>query len=156
MVLQNLLSIFQVLPMAGNCSWFHFHQSINETLVLDFVITQTIYYCTVDKASTVLLFSLGLHPWDMEVPRLGVELEVQLPAYATATATRDPSCVCDLHCSSWQSQISKPLNEARDQIHILMGTSWIRLCCATMGTPLIFFEESYFLSLTLSFSLKYH
>ena len=26
----------------------------------------------------------------MEVPRLGVELELQLPAYTTATATRKP------------------------------------------------------------------
>ena len=31
------------------------------------------------------LFS-GLHPWHMEVPRLGVQLELQLPAYAIATA----------------------------------------------------------------------
>ena len=28
---------------------------------------------------------LGLHLWHMEVPRLGVELELQQPAYATAT-----------------------------------------------------------------------
>ena len=34
----------------------------------------------------------------MEVPRLGDELELQLPAYTTATATPDPSCVCDLYC----------------------------------------------------------
>ena len=37
----------------------------------------------------------------MEVPRLGVELEIQLPAYTTATATPDPSGVCELHQSSW-------------------------------------------------------
>jgi len=30
---------------------------------------------------------LGLHPWHTAVPRLGVELELQLPAYTTATAT---------------------------------------------------------------------
>ena len=29
---------------------------------------------------------LGLPPWHMEVPRLEVELEPQLPAYTTATA----------------------------------------------------------------------
>ena len=39
---------------------------------------------------------LGLHPWDMEVPGLGVELELQL----LATATVDPSKVCDLYHSS--------------------------------------------------------
>ena len=31
----------------------------------------------------------------MEVPRLGVESELQLPAYTTVTAIRDPSCICD-------------------------------------------------------------
>ena len=38
----------------------------------------------------------------MEVPRLGVTSELQLPAYTTTTAMQDPSCVCDLHHSSWQ------------------------------------------------------
>ena len=33
----------------------------------------------------------------MEVPGLGVELELQLLAYTAATATWDPSCVYDLH-----------------------------------------------------------
>ena len=56
----------------------------------------------------------------MEVPRLGVELELQLLAYATATATLDPSHVCDLHHSSQQPWILNPLSKARDQTHILM------------------------------------
>ena len=33
----------------------------------------------------------------MEVPRLGVESEMQLPAYTTATETLDLSRICDLH-----------------------------------------------------------
>ena len=33
---------------------------------------------------------LGLHPWHMEVSRLGVELEVQQPTYTTVTAMPDP------------------------------------------------------------------
>ena len=32
----------------------------------------------------------------MEVPGLGVGSELQLPAYTTATATPDLSCICDL------------------------------------------------------------
>ena len=32
----------------------------------------------------------------MEVPRLGVNTELQLLAYATATVVQDPSHVCDL------------------------------------------------------------
>ena len=46
----------------------------------------------------------------MEVPRLGAELELQLPA--TATATQDLSCICNLHHSSQQCQIPNPLSEA--------------------------------------------
>ena len=46
------------------------------------------------------LVFLGLHPWYMKVPRLGVQSELQLPAYATAMP--DPSCDCDLHHSSRQ------------------------------------------------------
>ena len=40
--------------------------------------------------------SMGPYVWHMEVPRLGVESELQLPAYATATATPDlaTSVIC--------------------------------------------------------------
>ena len=39
----------------------------------------------------LIFFSLlGLHLQQMEVPWLGVELDLPLPAYATATATPDP------------------------------------------------------------------
>ena len=61
----------------------------------------------------LLLFFLGLHPWHMEVLRLGLELELQLLVYATATATWDPSCVYDPHHSSQQHWTSDPLSEAR-------------------------------------------
>ena len=68
---------------------------------------------------------LGPYPWHMEVPRLGLKLELQLPAYATATATRDLSLICDLHHSSWQGWILNPLSEARDQTHVLLYASWV-------------------------------
>ena len=71
----------------------------------------------------------------MEVPKLGVELELQLPAYTTATATRDLSHICDIHHSSWQGQIPNPVNETRDQTCILIDTSQIQFQSATMGTP---------------------
>ena len=60
------------------------------------------------------------HLWHMEVPRLGVESELQLPAYATATATQDPSHICNLYHSSQQHQILNPLSEARYRTHILV------------------------------------
>ena len=62
----------------------------------------------------------------MEVPRLGVELELSLPATATATVTWDPSSVCDLHHSSRQHRILNRLSEARDGTHNLMVPSQIR------------------------------
>ena len=54
----------------------------------------------------------------MEVPRLGVESELQLQTYTTATAVPDLSQICDLYHSSQQHQILNPLREARDQILI--------------------------------------
>ena len=75
--------------------------------------------------STTFFFFLGLHPWYMEVPRLGVELELQLLAYTTASATTDLSCICDLHHSSQQHQILNSLSEARDQTSNLVFPSQI-------------------------------
>ena len=84
----------------------------------------------------IYLFSfLGLHPWPLEIPRLGVTLELQLLAYITATATWDSSHVCDLHHSSRQCRILNPLIEARDRNRNLMVPSQIRFRFATMGTP---------------------
>ena len=59
------------------------------------------------------------------VPRLGVESELQPPAYTTATATRDLSHICDLHHSSWQRQFLNPLSKVRDRTRILMDTSGV-------------------------------
>ena len=63
---------------------------------------------------------LGPHLWYTEVPRLGVELTLQLPVHTTATATWDPSGVCHLHHSSWQRWILNLLSKGRDQTCILM------------------------------------
>ena len=61
----------------------------------------------------------------MEISKLGVKLELQLPAYATATAMLDPSCICDLRCSLQQCWILSPLSKAMDQTHVLMEISQI-------------------------------
>ena len=70
----------------------------------------------------------------MEIPRLRVKSELQLPAYPTATATQDLSCVCDLYHSSQQCPILNPLSEARDQTCILRHTSQVHFHWATTGT----------------------
>ena len=79
---------------------------------------------------------LGPHLRPMEVPRLGVQSELQLPVYTTATAMLDPSHVCDLHHSSRQCWIPDPLGKARDPTCILMNTSQIHFHCAMTGTPI--------------------
>ena len=45
---------------------------------------------------------------------------------ATATATWDPTCICDPHHCSQQHQILNPLSEARDQTCNLMVPSQVR------------------------------
>ena len=74
---------------------------------------------------------LGPHPQHMEVPRLGVESELQLLVYTVAKAMQDPGFICDL----WQLQILNPLSEARDLTLILMVPSRVCFRCATIGTP---------------------
>ena len=87
----------------------------------------------------LFLFFIGPHLRHMEVPRLGVKLELQLSAYATDTAMPDPRHIGDICPSLWQCRILNPLSEARDQpasSWILVGflTHW-----ATTGTPIILF-----------------
>ena len=65
----------------------------------------------------------------MEVPRLGVKLKLQLPAYTTATAKQDPSYVCHLH------RIRNPQSKARDRTCILMDPGRVHYCWAMMGSP---------------------
>ena len=59
------------------------------------------FYCTTVGIPFLFCF-IGLQPQHMEVPRLEIESELHLSAYTTATATPDPSRVCDLHYSLWQ------------------------------------------------------
>ena len=59
------------------------------------------------------LFFLQPHPRHMDIPRLGVELELQVPAYATATAMLDLSCMCDPCCRLQQYRIFNPPSKAQ-------------------------------------------
>ena len=72
---------------------------------------------------TIFLFLfLLLHLQHMEVPRLGVQLELQLLANTTATVVPDLSHVCNLHHSARQHWILSLQNKARDQTRILTET----------------------------------
>ena len=59
----------------------------------------------------------------MDIPRPGVETELQLLAYTTAISQLpDPSYICDLCCSLQQHWILNSLSEARDWTCLLMDT----------------------------------
>ena len=59
----------------------------------------------------------------MEVPWLEVKPELQPPAYTTAIATPDSSRACDPQPQP-KARSPHPLNEARDQTHAFVDTSW--------------------------------
>ena len=84
---------------------------------------------------------LGRHSRHMEVPRLGVESELQLLACTTATSTPDNE-PC-LHPTPWQHWILNPLSGARDRTCI----SWILVIFVTAEPQ----QEL----LNTSFSLKF-
>ena len=70
--------------------------------------------CTITIPMGLILFVyffLGPHLQHMEVPRLGVESELQLLAYTTAMATPVPSDICNLRHSLWPHRILKTLSE---------------------------------------------
>ena len=57
---------------------------------------------------TIFLVFLRPHLRYMEVPRLGVESELQLPANTTATAMRNLSYIWELRYTSQQLRILNP------------------------------------------------
>ena len=67
-----------------------------------------------------LFLLLGRHVQPMEVLGLGVESELHLLAYTTATT--DPSPICDLRGTLRQLQSLNPLSEARDRTCVLTDT----------------------------------
>ena len=61
----------------------------------------------------------------MEVPRLGVKLELELLAYTTAIAKGELSGIFDLYHSSQQRWILNLLSKARDRTYVPMDASWV-------------------------------
>ena len=112
------------------------------------------FYIILKKRVGFCFLFLGLHPWHIEVPRLGVKSELQLSAYTTVTATPDPSHACDLHHSSQQGRILSSMSEARDQTRVLMDPGQIRFCCATMETPRNVYQTQSHKDFPLGFQLE--
>ena len=99
--------------------------------IINFLMKSVIAYASLFSEFLLLLlvvFFLESNLQHMEVPRLGVKSELQLPAYATATATLDPSHFYDLHHGSQQRRILNPLIKARYRNHVLTDTSQVCYC----------------------------
>ena len=110
-----------------------------------------LFYCRIifslNTTQFIYLFIfvfLGPHLQLMEFPWLGVELELQLVAYTTATP--DPSCVWDLHHSSWQPWILNPLRRlgieptsSGNQLGLLMTEPQRELLFFFLKTLLVWF-----------------
>ena len=98
----------------------------------------------------LFFFFLGPYPQHMEISSLGIETELQLLAYFTATAVPDMSHICDLHHSSQQCQILNPPGEARDRSLVLVDTGRVHYRWVTTGTPFncfLIFSKIYILSI---------
>ena len=95
-----------------------FKEIINIVSFFIFEASGFIYANNESRLFPFFFFFLGPHLWHMEVP----ESKLQLPAYTTATATRDPSLVCELYCSSQQQESFNPLSRARDRTCIRMDS----------------------------------
>ena len=59
---------------------------LNSLLLVHMCILKLVLHCFGNCRVLFVFVFLGSHPWYMEVPRLGVELDLQLPVYTTATA----------------------------------------------------------------------
>ena len=70
-----------------------------------------------------LFILLEPHLHHLEDPRLGVESDLQVLAYTTATAMPDLSHVFNLYHSSQQRRILNLLSEAGDLTRVFMDTS---------------------------------
>ena len=126
--------------MASTCNFFpnvlnnqtHIGRTLSFSLDLYPIYKHSISMFSITIPYAFFLRFSGPHPWYMEVPRLGVKLELQLLAFTTAIATQDPSHGL---WPMWQCQITDPLSEDRDGTCSFMDTSQIHFCCATTATP---------------------
>ena len=84
----------------------------------------------------------GPYQRHMEVPRLGVKLELLLPAYATATAIPGLSCICNLHHSPWDTR--SLARWVRPRIEPVSSGTLVRFITAEPGWKLPLICEIHF------------
>ena len=131
---QTLEPVSQRLPLSTLCSsCLAFVNSLVSSLLPsplspgDWVVISLVVW----KLQYIFFFFVfifyGCAPWNMEIPRLGVESELQLLAYTTATTmpAQQQSCICGLHCRLWQCQMVNSLSEARAWTRTLMDVMFV-------------------------------
>ena len=80
----------------------------------------------------LLLFRAG--PVAYGISQAREQIRATAATYTTNTAIQYLIHTCELYHSSGQCWILNPLRETRDQIQVLMDTSWVHYCWAIMGT----------------------
>ena len=117
-------------------SWVSESQKVSKPLrAIKFISFNALFFCCCCCCSFLcfqffclvwfLSFFLGPHLKHIEVPRLGVQLELQLLVQIWAVSVTYPAA----HGNAG------PLSKSKDRTCPLMDTSRIRFCWATMGTP---------------------
>ena len=131
-------------------------ESLFETLLSNYHQPFFIFFFFFFFCFVVVVFFRAA-PGANEVPRLGVKLELQFPAYpiATAIAVWDLSHVCDLHHCLWQHQILNLLSKGRDRTCIVMDASRVHNLLSHNGNSSITLSFHFFFSNFLFFFLSF-
>ena len=112
---RSLQQCWILKPLSEARNWPHILMEISFNLLNH--NKNSLFYCFwCDFILFYYFFFLGHYPQHMEVPRVGVECELQLPAYATATTMPDPSwsvtCTASLgnvgSLTNWEGPRIKP------------------------------------------------
>jgi len=102
--------------------WETSHLYSSCTLVYSFLF---LWYPYLVSFFLFFFFCLFAISWAAPVAYGGSQARGLIRAVARATATLDPSRVCNLHHSSQQCRIVNPLSKGRDRTHNLMVPSRI-------------------------------
>ena len=105
-------------PWLGNFNMLQVQPKKKKCSMQVLIVNHTFFFCLFFIIVVLFLFLWPQLPY-VEVPGLGVESELQLPAHTTATAILFPGDLCH---TMWQRWTLNPLSKARDQTHILIET----------------------------------
>ena len=94
-----------------------------------FIVCLSFFFCFVLFCFVSVFCFLGPHQWPVEVPRLGLESELQLPAYSNLGSE-----LC-LQLTPQLMAMPDPQPTERGQGLNPHPHSWIRFCCTTTVTP---------------------